>query len=253
MSEFGSVTLEDALPLYTKVYRVIADQIASGSLRPRDRLPAERAICEKLNVSRVTVRRALQELADNGLIEPAPGRGYHVAAEVVGEPPNALLSFTAMGTERGLAVSSRVLTSEIRPATIDEAESLRIAPGGAVFELIRVRCLNGVPIALGRSRISHARVPGIEEVDFRAASLYATIGERWGMVPTRADYAIEAVAADEREANLLELDVGSPLLLARETMYDQHGAPADLAEILYRGDRYRFETTLMRNPPKPGH
>ena len=187
------------------------------------------------------------------MIESAPGRGYHVASGVVSEPPNALLSFTAMGADRGLAVSSRVLTQEVRPATIDEAESLRIAPGAAVFELIRVRCLNGVPIALGRSRISHARVPGIEDVDFATASLYAVVEERWQIAPTRADYAIEAIAAAEHEAKLLELDVGSPLLLARETMYDQHGAPTDLAEISYRGDRYRFETTLLRNPPKASH
>ena len=251
MSDFSSIRLQDALPLYTKVYRVIADQIETGALRPRDRLPAERAICEKLDVSRVTVRRALQELVDNGFIEPAAGRGYQVATAFVGEPPNALLSFSTMGAERGLAVTSRVLMNDVRPASIDEAESLRIAPGGAVFELVRVRCLNGVPIALGRSRISHARVPGIEDIDFTVASLYATVEERWQIVPTRADYAIEAIAAGEREATLLELDIGSPLLLALETMYDQHGAPTDLAEIRYRGDRYRFETTLMRNPPKP--
>jgi GntR family transcriptional regulator len=253
VSDFEPVTLEDALPLYARVCRVIADQISSGALRPRDRLPAERALCEKLEVSRVTVRRALQELVNEGLIEPAPGRGYHVASPAVSEPPNALLSFTSMGAERGLVASSRVLTSEVRPASIDEAESLRIAPGGAVFELIRVRCLDDIPIALSRSRISHARVPGIEEIDFTTGSLYDMLETRWRIEPTRAEYAIEAVSANEREAKALELDVGSPILLARERMYDQHGAPTDLAEISYRGDRYRFETTLMRNPPKASH
>jgi GntR family transcriptional regulator len=115
-----------------------------------------------------------------------------------------------------------------------------------VFELVRVRRLNGLPIALNRSRISHARVPGIEDVDFSSASLYAALEERWGIVPTRVDYAIEAIGATDREAQLLDLDEGGPLLVARETMYDQQGAPTDLAEIAYRGDRYRFQTTLMR-------
>jgi GntR family transcriptional regulator len=239
-------TLDDVLPLYARVHRGIADQIESGALRSRDRLPTERALCEKFGVSRVTIRRALQELQRDGLISAAPGRGYHVSPEHVTEPTNALVSFTAIGTERGLTVSSRVVAKTIRPATIDEAEILRTAPGGAVFELVRVRCLNGLPIALSRSRIAHHRVIEIEDVDFSTASLYETLERRWKIVPSRADYSIEAARADDREASLLEVEQGSPLLVARETMYDQYGVPTDLAETAYRGDRYRFHTTLSR-------
>lgn len=243
-----SVILRDAGPLYSRVYSVIRDQIESGALRPGDRLPSERSICQKLEVSRVTVRRALQELRDDAVIEPAAGRGFRVAAGHVGEPPNALMSFTTMGIDRGLVVTSQVLAMTIRPATIDEAESLRLAPGAPIFELIRVRCFDGLPVALDESRIPHGRVPGIEDVDFSAASLYATLEEQWQIVPTRADYVVEAVGAAEREAQLLELDTNAPLLRARETMYDQRGRPTDSGQITYRGDRYRFNSTLTRRP-----
>jgi GntR family transcriptional regulator len=243
--------LEAAPPLYSRVYGVIAEQIESGSLSPRDRLPTERAIATTLDVSRITVRRALRELVRDGLIQPASGRGYLVASHVVTEPQNALLSFTSIALARGLAASATVLQAVVRPATIDEAEHLRIAPGGAVFDLERIRCLDGVPIALSRSRIPHARVPGIEDVDFTTASLYVVLEERWSIIPTRSDYSIEAVGASEREAQHLEVDPGTPLLAASETMHDQHGTPTDLARIAYRGDRYRVDTVLARpiTPP----
>jgi GntR family transcriptional regulator len=244
--------LEGASPLYSRVYRAIAEQIATGALRPHDRLPTERAIAETLEVSRVTVRRALQELMRDGLVEPAAGRGYLVASKVVTEPENALLSFTSIGIARGLVPSSRVLESVVRPATIDEAEQLRIAPGGAVFVLERIRCLDGIPIALSQSRLPHARVPRIEDVDFTTASLYEVLATRWSIIPTRSNYLIEAVGASEAESQHLEVGLGTPLLAARETMYDQHGTLIDLARIAYRGDRYRFETTLARPPAPPG-
>ncbi|MBA3382814.1 MAG: GntR family transcriptional regulator [Actinobacteria bacterium] len=94
---------------------MIADEIASGALRPGDRLPAERAIGERLGVSRVTVRLALGALAGDGIIKSSTGRGSFVASlGPVGEPPNALLSFSELGAARGLEVSSRVLRAELR-------------------------------------------------------------------------------------------------------------------------------------------
>lgn len=234
-------TLKEGGPLYDKVYRELRSQIETGTLRPGDHLPSERAIAEQLGVSRITVRRALQELASDGLIE-----GRRVAS--YGEPANALVSFSTMGAERGLSASSRVLSADVRAATIDEAEALRMPPGGPIFELRRVRLLGGLPIAVDESHLSYERVRGIENVDFTTASLYGTLTDRYGIVPTRADYAIEAVRASPEEAELLDLEVGGALLRASETMYDQHDVPTDTGRIIYRGDRYRFRTTLTRIP-----
>jgi len=245
----ASIEFEDGNPLYRRAFRVLAEQIVSGALQPGDRLPPERSISEKLGVSRVTVRRALRELSEKGLlVQSGGGRGYEVSPARVSEPPNALVSFSAMARERGLSVSSHVLAAALRPATIDEAEGLRIAPGSVVFELVRIRHLDGVPIAVDESCISHARVPGIEDVDFSTASLYETLASRWRIVPTRADYVIEAVAAGELDAERLDLEPHAPLLVARETVYDQYDAPVDIGCITYRGDRYRFQATLMRHP-----
>lgn len=231
--------LSERRPLYDRVYRMLRREIESGSLRPGDLLPSERSVAEQLNVSRVTVRRAIDELHADGLVE-----GRRVAS--VSEPNNVLQSFTALANERGFETSAKVIVSQVRSATIDEAERLHIPPGAPLFELHRVRFLGDLPIVLDESHIPHARVPGIEEVDFTGASLYATLEERYGVIPTRADYVIEAVAATSNEAGLLAVEIGSPLLRANETLYDPQDRPIDIGRMVYRGDRYRFRTTLVR-------
>lgn len=235
------LALGESRPLYDQVYRALRSEIENGTLRPGDLLPSERTIAEQLQVSRVTVRRALQQMASDGLID-----GRRVAS--FGEDHNTLLSFTAMGAERGLATSSRVLLAEVRDATIDEAELLHVPPGAPVFVLHRARLLGGLPIAIDESHIPHARVKGIEKLDFSATSLYETLEHRYGIIAMRADYAIEATAASKAQAKLLDVEVGAPLLLATETMYDQHDQPTDIGRIVYRGDRYRFRATLLRRP-----
>ncbi len=233
--------LEDRKPLYDKVYRALREEIENGTLRPGEHLPSERALGELLNVSRITVRRGLQQLVDEGFVE-----GRRVAS--FGEPLNSLVSFSEMAAGRGLDATSTVISAIVRDATIDEAERLRIPPGGPIFALRRARMLGGLPIAIDESHISYARVNGIEAVDFARASLYATLRERFGIVATRVDYAIEAVGASPEEAQLLEVEPGSALLRASEVMYDQHEVPTDFGGIVYRGDRYRFRTTLTRHP-----
>ena len=107
-------------------------------------------------------------------------------------------------------------------------------------------CWAACPSPSTRATSRYARVPGIETVDFSVSSLYQTLEERYGIVATRADYALEALGATPAEAALLDVAVGAPLLGAGETMYDQFDQPTDIGRITYRGDRYRFRATLMR-------
>ena len=103
-------------------------------MAPGDRLPGERELCRHFDVSRVTVRHALSELRDRGLIEPESARGWFVTSTALGEP-NALTSFSEMARSRGLKPGARILAGQVRPATMDDAEALNIAPGSEVFDL----------------------------------------------------------------------------------------------------------------------
>src|SRR3990170_6946003 len=109
---------------YQRVQDSLAEEIARGRRSPGSRLPPERALAEHFGVSRVTLRRALSELERAGVVSRTGARGWAVATSRIGEPPNALMSFSEMAASRGLTPSARVVAQRTRPATIDEAETL---------------------------------------------------------------------------------------------------------------------------------
>ena len=241
----------DPLPLnrlqlrYQQVREELGAEIERGRRPVGSRLPPERALADHFGVSRVTLRRALQELAGAGVVARS-GAGWVVASPAIGEPPNVLMSFSEMAASRGLAPGARALERRTRPATIDEAEELGLAPGAALFELERLRSLDGVPILIDRTRIPLALAPGLDRVDLGERSLYGVLQERFGMRPTRARFEVEAIPADARRASLLGLRPGEPLLRCRQQTEDEAGRPIELCEMVYRGDRYRFRATLQR-------
>jgi GntR family transcriptional regulator len=231
-------------PLYHRVYRQIAQEIEAGALQPGARLPSERWLCDELGVSRATVRRAIEELIGDGLVE-ARGRGSFVTGEALVEPPNTLMSMSELGRSRGLDATARVLSSAIRPATIDEADAFGVAPGAELLELQRLRMLDGLPIAIDDNRVPLRVLPSAGELDFTTASLYDAI-EREGNRLARADYELEARAAGEDEAELLGLAPDAPVLFATTVALGEDGRILDLGQTVYRADRYRFQATLMR-------
>ncbi len=161
------------------------------------------------------------------------------------EPPNTLMSLSELGRSRGLTASARVLAREVRPATIDEAEAFEIAPGAELLELQRLRMLDGMPISLDHNRVPLRLVPDAADLDFATASLYEAL-ERQGNPPARADYELEARAAEDGQAALLGLAPGAPVLFATTVAIREDGRVVDLGRTVYRADRYRFQATLMR-------
>jgi DNA-binding GntR family transcriptional regulator len=230
---------------YQAVREELEAEIARGRRALGSRLPPERALAEHFGVSRVTLRRALDELARAGVIARSDA-GWVVASPAIGEPPNALMSFSEMAASRGLTPGAQVLERRTRPATIDEAEALGLAPGAPLFELERLRSLDGVPILIDRTRIPLSLAPGLDAMDLEGRSLYEVLEERFAMRPTRARFAVEAVAADARRAELLGLEPGQPLLCCQQQSEDEAGRQIELCEMVYRGDRYRFRATLQR-------
>jgi GntR family transcriptional regulator len=243
-SPSGAVLLDaPAQPRYISVARALEEELRDGALSIGDRLPAERELCRRLGLSRVTIRRALAELRSRGLIESAGARGWLVAATSVGET-NMLVGFSDMARARGLHPSARVLESTTRPSTLLEAEQLSLAPGALVFHLRRLRFLDDVAVGLEVTRIPIDAAPGLAGTDFSQASLYDELRAA-GVTPTRADYDVQAVAADSDQAKLLGVAPGAPLLCTQSVTFDQSARPIELCHNRYLGDRYRFRTTLF--------
>ncbi len=240
------------LPKFAQIVATIASEIHRGQLSGQ--LPTERELCKQFSVSRATLRRALSALAETGQIQPSWGRGWFVVHEAVSEPPNALLSFSELAEGRRLPPSTKIIDLSTRPADLDEADLLRVAPGSRLLLLERLRFLDNVPIVLQRSLLALARMEGLAEaldsVDLTHLSLYRLLQERWGIVAARADYVVQARAASDREAELLDVAPGSPMLHATQLTFDQEGNPFERHWSCYRGDRYRFEASLSR-PGRP--
>jgi GntR family transcriptional regulator len=236
-------TFSAAPTLIDRVYAELAARLADGRLRRGDRLPPERQLCRELDVSRVTLRRALAQLRDEGALQSVRGAGTFVTSPVLGEPQNNLLSFSRLSLSRGLRPSADLLNLDVRPATIEEGERCGIAPGTAVVSLERIRRLDDIPIAVSRSLIPLACAPTMLEVDWTTASLYDELSKS-GNQPVRADYAIEAQGADHKTAALLKVGVGQPVLVVASTSYTSEGRAVEVGHMIYRGDRYRFRSSV---------
>ena len=130
-------------------------------------------------------------------------------------------------------------------ASLIEAEALGVAPGAEIFHLRRVRLLGGVPIAFDNVRLPVELGRDLPKLDYEVESLYGALEER-GVVPTRADFSVEATAASAADAALLGVEPGDPLLVTSQTTFDQRDRPIELATMAYRGDRYRFRASLRR-------
>jgi GntR family transcriptional regulator len=246
MAATSDVDPLDRLQLrYQQVREELEAEIERGRRPVGSRLPPERALAQHFGVSRVTLRRSLEEMARAGTIARS-GAGWMVASPAIGEPPNVLMSFSEMAASRGLKAGARVLDRRQRPATIDEADALGLAPGAPLFELERLRSLDDVPILIDRTRIPLSLTPGLFEMDLDGRSLYEALEQTFGLRPARARLTVEAIPADERRARLLGLEPGEPLLLCRQQSEDQAGRQIELCDMVYRGDRYRFMATLER-------
>ncbi|WP_327233200.1 GntR family transcriptional regulator [Streptomyces sp. NBC_01317] len=233
-------------PLWIQAKSALENRIALGEVAPGSRLPPERELCRMLGISRVTLRKALTALVEEGALRAAQGRGWYVAAPERKEWPNTLESFSETARRMGLVPTSRVLRCEPGPATFDEAEAFQIVPGTALYRLERVRLLDRVPIAVDHSLVPADLATGFDEVDFTTRSLYDTMA-RLGFELAQADTTIEARPADAALAGHLAIAPGTPVLDMRQIVRDRSGRPLLSSSIRYAGDRYRLRTSFTRN------
>ncbi len=240
----------DDLPSVQVLRRIEAD-ILTGRLEVGSRLAPERELGARLGVARNTLRRALATLGAKGLIQARGRGGWVVVGPGVTEWIEGPPSLTEWAARHGHVVTSKVVTARVRTVKSAEAADLRIPTSSKIFELERVRFIEGAPLSFDRSILHPRLIPILQGVDFESRSLFGTIRERAGLIATRAEVVVRAVAATERVAELLTTAKGEPLLELDEMTFDQYDEPFETAHLLNRGDRYAFATTLTAGVGTP--
>ncbi len=226
-------------PLYLQLKAALEERIRTGALSPGQALPSERKLAEVLGISRLTVRRALDELVAGGMLTRRQGSGTYVTPRVE-QPLSVLTGFSEDMRARGMVPGSRWVRRERGQASPAEAITLSLPPGEPVVRLLRVRTADGRPMA-----VEHAVIPARFLSDPTAVdeSLYAALRAR-GLAPARALERIRAVAATERVAQLLGVEEGTPVLYIERVSYLSDGTPLEFTRSHYRGDRYDFVAEL---------
>src|SRR5258707_2581585 len=228
------------LTVHGQIEDWLADAIATGRLAPGDRLPTEQDLAEWLGVSRMTLRHALAELAQRGLVTRSVGRsgGTFVAEPKVEQDLTVLAGFSEQLRRHGLVAGARVLAAAEIRASAAAAAALEIKVGAAVYEVRRLRLAGGQPILIEHSLFPAERCPGL--LGYRLdGSLYQLLDQKYGQRPHRAQESLEPVCAGVREAEALGVAGGAPLMLVERTAYARSGLPLEFARDLFRGDRTR--------------
>jgi GntR family transcriptional regulator len=237
-------------PLYGQTATRLVDDLIAGGASAGDRLPSERVLSAHYEVSRVTLRAALAELAKQGVVRAAPARGWFIAdlkttGETTKPPGHVVRGFADYAMAHGLETRSVVLDHRVRAATITEAERLRVAPGSVLFEMRRLRYLNGLVVCLEHNLLPLALCPALATTDFTTASLYATLrAAKPAQLPRVAQYSVEARQPTAEERERLEVTAMTPMLVATQLAFNQDGCPLEFTVATYRGDRYRFQGSI---------
>lgn len=238
----GQIDKTSPLPYHYQLREIIRGEISLNHWQRGDQLPSEHQLCEMYQVSRTTVREALDALVNEGLLVREKGLGTFVADPKYLESwSGSAIGFSDSLSQQGVLIETRVLDLRTMPATPALRKELELRPHDEVYFLKRLRYIARVPILVVDSVIPARLFPGLDEVDFRTRSLYQTFRDSYNTPVWRVKRVIEAIAADATVAGYLELAAGFPIMYIENTAYTQEGTPIEYYTAWRRGDKSRFQ------------
>ena len=231
------------VPLYFQVSRQIEAAIDSGELAPGDRLENEISLADRWGLSRPTMRRAIQELVDRGLLVRRRGIGTQVVHGRVKRPMDLTSLFDDLARS-DQQPATRVLAREVVPAPAAVAERLGTAAGADALRLERLRSARGEPLAVMRNWLPVALAPALTAEALETRGLYELM-RGTGVHLRIASQRITARGATAGEARLLGVRKGAPVLTMERVAYDGTGRAVELGEHAYRAETYSIEMTVV--------
>ena len=218
--------------------------LIEGGVAPHHRLPAERELADSLSLNRLTVRRALDDLEQAGVIYRVQGAGTFVRERRVSKSFE-LTSFTEDMRSRGMVPGSSGTSIAVEPAGMTTGYALRLSPSDRVVRVTRVRTAEEEPMCFETSAFPAAIVDGLAEAGF-TGSLYETLSSRYGIDFQHADQVVKACVLEPSIAESLDVPPFSPALHVVRTSFDAHDRRIEYAESYYRGDRYSYDIAVNR-------
>lgn len=227
------------IPVYIQIHDRIREEIENGKWVVGDRLPSERELALSFNVSRMTLRQAIQTLADEGILERRIGSGTYVAREKVQETMSGTTSFSEIMTEQGKAPSSKTVSYFLTTPSSSEMDKLALSADEKIVRMERIRYADKLPICFEVASIPYKLVSDFSKKAI-TESLYQTLTENDRYTIGKAEQKITAVVASERIADLLEIKKGEPILRVKQVSFLEEGQPFEYVRSQYVGTRFEF-------------
>ena len=242
--------MELGIPRYLWVYNSLKNQIEVEDFKVGDYLPPEPELQKTFHVSRTTVRKAVEMLAQQGFVYIRQGRGTRILDFKATQKLGFVTSFSETLREKGFTVSQADVSVDFVSAPRRVAMDLRVDPGTQLARIDRVTLANEAPIALMTNYLLPALVPGIEKRIAGMSSLYSFLESEYNLVMEAATDFISARRATPAEAARLAVPDGSPLLVVRRITWNG-GRPIESAVLLILADKYEYSVHTKDRPPRP--
>jgi len=240
-----TLSKSDGVALYVKVRETIRDQIQSGILEPGHKLPSEDELAAKFGVSRMTVRQGISDLTEEGMLYRRQGIGTFVTQFHVKRDHDRLTDFLETPILEGFDAKIKRLSREVVPAKLMIAKELALQENEPVVRIQSIRLTNDVPVTLYDEYIPYKLRPELLMEDLKSHAAWYILEES-GLVIKRAVQVIEARGAEERIAQLLDIEEESPILFKNRVIYAEDGTPVEVELCHNRGNIYSAKVILMR-------
>ena len=222
--------------LHVQLKESLLAAIAAGEYQAGAQLPSQRDLCRQYNMSHMTVRRAINELTQEGAIYAVPGKGIYVSPKSKTVEYDSLQGFEQQLARYGLAPSTQILEARLTTASTMMSQTLRMPADAPIVYLHRLRLANGRPHSLTTSYLPHHLCPGILEREQITHSLFATLRQVYHLKLAGSVSIVSATLADAETTELLQLPSPAPLLVREQITYLDNGQPIEFSRTLMHGE-----------------
>lgn len=239
-----------ATPLYQQVADDIKQKIISGEYKAGQILPSETKCCEIYQVSRVTIRNAISDLVDQGLLVKKHGKGTFVQKQKIPSNLFTFHGFTTTCRENNIEIKTHILCSRKQEASLLDIRALNLREGDYIVYLKRLRFADGHPVIIEHVHLPYEKYKFLLCIDMEDRSLYETIAEKTGANPEEYCYTkitLEAAAATPEEAHFLNIENGKPLFVLNETIISNTGEPIHWTKQIMSGNYFKFYLSSSSN------